>query len=192
LNGVRNLGILRQEHMRIFLDSSTLQTLQTYGEFIYDGGELRKSYRIWSIPEGPENVDALRQLMILGSRGSIEFALSTNSLHEVQARGDISYLDWAFEMMAYGDSCLDLYDSTRNGSAGSAFSGRGRKIYKTINPAEFGYLSKKDFRLVLDAAMLECDYFLTMERKLPKNAGHIEARLGLRVVRPLELMNCLW
>lgn len=42
--------------------------------------------------------------------------------------------------------------------------------------------TKRD--LLRDALALECDGFLTMEKKLAKNAPHIEAQLGLKVLRP--------
>ena len=35
---------------RLFLDSSTLQALHSYGEFIYDGGSIDPKDRIWLMP----------------------------------------------------------------------------------------------------------------------------------------------
>jgi hypothetical protein len=37
---------------------------------------------------------------------------------------------------------------------------------------------------VRDALALECDAFLTMEKKLAKNAAHIGTQLGLKILRP--------
>ncbi len=53
-----------------------------------------------------------------------------------------------------------------------------------LDETRFGYLSAKDKLLARDALALECDAFLTMERKLPKMADHIERELGLNVLRP--------
>lgn len=165
---------------RIFLDSSTLQTLQDYGEFIYDGGEIEPADKIWSIPNGLENIEALRKIMLVGKRGSLQFAVSRNSLQEVLDRNRDDYLQWALEMLDYWESCLRAYED-RN----SAFSGHSKALAAKLTGNRFGYLSTKDAKLVHDAALLECDVFLTMERKLPKNAIHIEKELGIKVLQPI-------
>jgi hypothetical protein len=41
-------------------------------------------------------------------------------------------------------------------------------------------LGAGDRSLLQDAIFFQCDSFLTVERKVPKNAGHIEPRPGLR------------
>ena len=38
----------------------------------------------------------------------------------------------------------------------------------------------------MDAVALECEVFLTMERKLPRNAAQIAAVVPLQVLRPPE------
>src|SRR5262245_60376346 len=53
---------------RLFLDSSTLQRLESYGEFIYDGGSIDKKDRIWSVPGGVDDIEALRCIMFVGRR----------------------------------------------------------------------------------------------------------------------------
>ncbi len=164
---------------RAFLDTSTLQTLQKYAEFIYDGGESPQMDRIWSIPDGFENVEALRQIMLVGSRGSLELALSRGSLQEVLDRGRYDYLQWALEILHDWEGCLAAYEYS-----GSAFSGRGLTLSTQVGENRFGYLSTKDAQLIRDAVLLECDVFLTMESRLPKNAVHIQRELGIRVVQP--------
>ena len=103
---------------RVFLDSSTLQTLQDYGEYIYEGTEISRENRIWLIPEGIKNVEALRQIMLVGSRGLLQLALSRNSLQEVLDRKNHDYLQWALEMLEYWENCLASYEDQ-----GGAFSG---------------------------------------------------------------------
>lgn len=165
---------------RVFLDTSTLQTLQDYGEYIYDGGEIACENKIGLIPDGIKNVQALRQIMLVGSRGSLQLALSRNSLQEVLDRGKHYYLQWALEMLAYWENCLAAYEDEN-----SAFSGKGVTLSKKLRENNFGYLSTKDASLIRDAVLLECDVFLTMERKLPKNAIHIEQELGIKVLQPV-------
>ena len=165
---------------RAFLDSSTLQTMQYYGEFIYDGGEIAKEDRIWSIPNGFCNVDALRQIMLVGRGSSLQLALSQNSLQEVLDRGRYDYLQWALEVLEYWEGCLASHED-----GGYALSGRGVPLAAKLAGNGFGYLSGKDATLIRDAVLLECDVFLTMERKLPKNAAHLERELHIKVLQPL-------
>jgi hypothetical protein len=77
---------------RLFLDSSTLQTLQLYGGFIYENEELEDRDPIHRDPVGLEKLDALRNIMRLAQRAPFEFALSENSFREVRARNDAQYL----------------------------------------------------------------------------------------------------
>lgn len=171
---------------RVFLDSSTLQTLQDYGEFIYDGGEIAQENKIWSIPDGLKNVEALQQIIHIARRGSLQLVLSGNSLREVSDRGRYDYLQWAWEMLDYWESCLAAYEDSS-----SAFSGHGVALSAKLRGNRFGYLSVKDADLIHDAVLLECDVFLTMERKLPKNAAHIERELGIKVLQPIGYLDLL-
>lgn len=171
---------LREVPWRVFLDSSTLQTLQDYREFIYDGGEIEPNDRIWSIPDGYRNIYALRQIMFVGNRALFEFVLSENSLQEVIDRGRDDYLQWALEMLDYWEGHLAAY-----GEVGSPFLGRGEVLVEKTESNNFDYLSQKDAKLIKDALLLECDAFLTMERRLPKNAPHIERKLGIKVLQPI-------
>jgi len=178
--------VLDQIPGRAFLDSSALQTLQDYGEFIYDGGEILQDDRIWSIPDGFQNAEALRKIMLVGGRGSLQFVLSRNSLQEVLDRGRYNYLQWALEVLDYWESCLASYED-----GGFAFSGHGAALAAKLRRTRFGYLSEKDARLIQDAVLLECDVFLTMERRLPQNAVHLERELKIKVVQPVGYWDLL-
>ncbi|MEW6001962.1 MAG: hypothetical protein AB1638_04870 [Nitrospirota bacterium] len=181
-----NKNPLDEALWRVFLDSSILQTLQDYGEFIYDGGEIAPDEKIWSIPDGFTNISALREVVAIWWRGSFELALSHNSLQEVLDRGKHDYLQWALEMLDYWEGCLATCKD-----ASSPFSGRGKVLATKIGDRRFGYLSQKDARLIEDAVLLECDVFLTMEKRLPKNASHIERDLGIKVLQPIDYLNLL-
>lgn len=52
-------------------------------------------------------------------------------------------------------------------------------------------VSKKDWRLLRDALALDCDGFLTMERRLPTQAPVIARTTGLRVLRPTTYWSLL-
>ena len=166
---------------RIFLDTSVIQILQDYGDFIWDGGDIPPNDRIWSIPNGYENVYSLQGLFRINTRVPFEIALSNNSLKEVRNRGDYDYLQWAYEMLDYWENCIRKYQSKER-----AFSGIGIGHSNKTQDRKFGYLSKQDKLLIKDALMLECKGFLTMDLKLAKNSSNIKKELNILVVTPKE------
>jgi hypothetical protein len=165
---------------RLFVDSSTLQRLESYGEFIYDGESINENDRIWTIPGGVEEIEALRAIMFVGQRACFELVLSNNSFAEVGASGRVSYLMWAHEVLTYWQQILRNYAD--HGVA--PLSGRGAQLALKLQSPKFGYMSRKDALLIRDAVLLECDAFLTMDNKLAKNADHLERELWLRVLSP--------
>jgi hypothetical protein len=169
---------------RIFLDSSTLQTLQTYGEFIWENCEVREDDRIRRVTDGLENLEALRSIFIINNRAQFEFALSDNSFIEVRDRGNHSYLQWAYDVLDHWQACLDSY-------AEAPFTDQGARLATRLDGTSFGYLGNKDRLLIQDAVRLECDAFLTMERRLPRNAAHIQRELGIRILTPIQLWEIL-
>jgi hypothetical protein len=170
--------------MRIFLDSSTLQTLQDYGDFIFENRQISPD-RLQRISDGQQQLESLHLIFRVAERAPFEFALSNNSLSEVAARGDSTYLQWAYDVLDHWYACIEGYGD-------SPLLGDGERLAKYLdNSSVCGYLSAKDRRLIRDAVQFECDAFLTMEKKLPKNASDIQMRLGLTVLRPLEFAEIL-
>ena len=172
---------------RLFLDSSTLQALDSYGEFIYDGGFIDPQDRLWSVPDGPENVQALKDIMLVGQRASWELVLSTNSVKEVSQKDDPKYLLWAFGVMQYWESVLGGYRD----HGLSPLTGNGVHTATMLESPAFGYLSKKDKTLLVDALILECDAFITLDRRLFRNRHHFESQVPLRILEPLTFWELL-
>ncbi|MFY9558650.1 MAG: hypothetical protein WAQ52_00310 [Terriglobales bacterium] len=168
---------------RIFLDSCTLQTLQCYGEYIYDGAEIPPNDKLWGVTNGIQNVEALRKIVLVYQRAPVELALSRSSLDEVLDKRDGNYLGWTLEVLGYWEECRRLYEC--------GFTGEGDRIARRLSTGSFGYLSVKDKRLVRDAVAFECDVFLTVETKLPKNAKHLQHELGIRILQPTEYWEML-
>jgi len=110
---------------RMFMDSSVLQTLGDYGEYVYDGGELKYNFAILKTPNGL-NLNALRYIMEVAQRINFEFALSKNSLNEVYAKHDFNYIQWAHEMLSYWIECINSYEND------DAFSSSGSVIIYDI------------------------------------------------------------
>ena len=159
---------------RIFIDSCTVQTLRSYGEFIYDGGSIRPSDVIRRIPDGLENVEALQAICQVTSRALFQWIVSDASRKEAAAKGDAGHLQWLFEIDSYARAFL----------AETGPSAESQALAAKLDQPKFGYLSAGDRILLQDAVFLQCDSFLTMERKLPRNAAHIERELGIRVLTP--------
>ena len=166
---------------RIFLDSSILQTLQDYGGFLYENEPLGVTDSIHRDPKGIAKLEALRLIMQVAERAPFEFAVSSNSFVEVQRKGDSRYLQWAYDVLDHWLACLE--------ESGEAHG--NPETLAAINLSSYGYLAEGDRALLRDAIALECDTFLTMENKLPKNAGHIERTLFLRVLSPIEMWEYL-
>ena len=116
-----------------------------------------------------------------------ELALSNNSFYEVSDSGNLSYIDWAFEVQNYWTQLLNGYDASNS----EPFDGHGVAMDQKLNSGRFGFLSRKDFLLVRDAVLLECDAFLTLDKKLVKNRVFIEKELGLKVVQPIDFWEML-
>lgn len=157
----------------MFLDSCVLQLLSTYGEYVYDGGRLRAKDRIHRLPDGLEDLCALRNLALVGKRASLDWAVSEASIAEALGKRDASHLRWVFEMVDYAAWCQEAYSKSA--------------VMRTDLPrSEFGYLSLGDRRLLEDALHLGCGGFLTTDRRLRRNAKHVERTAGIRIATPLE------
>lgn len=170
---------------RIFLDSSIIQVLTKYGEFIWEDDSIPTNARIIEVKNGIRNLNALRNIIFVDWRANFEFALSKNSIKEVRAKHDKNYLNYAFELLDHWITFADSYEN------GMMFTGDGYSKFRRIDKKMFGYLSKKDKLLIYDAVNLECDTFLTMEEKLARNAKHVKDNLDLRILRPFEYWKLL-
>src|SRR6266498_6008755 len=92
---------------RVFLDTSLLQVLHSYGGFIYDGDDIDAHAPLWSVPDGVTNVEALREIVRVWGHGQFQLALSKASMREAADRSHWGFLQWANEMKAYGDGARD-------------------------------------------------------------------------------------
>lgn len=159
---------------RIFLDSSTLQTLQNYGGFLYENEPICENDPIHRDRDGIAKLQALQSIMQIAERAPFEFALSENSFVEVKRRGDQAYLEWAYDVLDHWITCVDE----------SGIPECSREALKCLDSSALGYLGNGDRALLRDAIMFGCDTFLTMENKLPKNSNHLRQSLGIFVESP--------
>jgi hypothetical protein len=171
-----------QEHFktlprRLFLDSSTLQTLRDYGGTIFEGEEPPASSRAYTIPGRLDDLEALRLIFQVNERAMFDFVLSDGSMDEVVEAQDPGYIRWALDVLDHWRLRVDEYQ-------GGASDGSGQESALRLDEPRFGYLSVKDRHLLRDALVLECDAFLTVETRLPRMANHVERELGIRILRP--------
>jgi hypothetical protein len=170
---------------RLFLDSSALQAILRHGEFIWENVTPEPSEHLYrSFVRFFDELDALRHILQLNQRASFDIVVSEASLCEVAAKGEPSYTRYAEAVRAHWLGRINEQQSR-------AFKGDGEERAAQLDRRAVGYLSIKDKALLLDALALECQAFLTLDAKLAKNARHIEAVGGIRVLRPSDYWTLL-
>lgn len=160
---------------RIFLDSCTAQTLRDYGGVIYEGEPVADSDRISRVTDGLANLHALREIFLINERALFEWIVSRGSLEEAHEKGDPGHMQWLWDIAAHSAVCLK----------GEASTQASEELAARLSEPKFGYLSRKDRCLLQDAIVMRCQAFLTMERRLPRNAEHIQRELGIEVMTPI-------
>jgi hypothetical protein len=154
---------------RVYLDTSTLQTIYDYGEVIWEGERFIPSGHAGRVQGLADELEALRRIF-LNERAQFEFVVSNASLREVDARNRPAYAQWVRDV-------LDTWLIQSEGESPLVPT-------TTFDRPRFGNLSVKDRLLLQDALDYDCDAFLTMERRLPTASEFIERVTGLRVMRP--------
>ena len=160
---------------RIFLDSCTAQTLRNYGGYIYEAEPIPDFDRIHQVTDGVANIVALRDIFLVNERAMFEWIVSSRSMQEAHDKGDPGHMQWLWDIADYSGACLEDGGPTVESEA----------LASRLGEPKFGYLGEKDRLLLRDAIILRCDSFLTVERRLPRNAAHIERELGICVLTPI-------
>lgn len=166
---------------RIFLDSCTAQTLRDYGGYIFEGESIAKADRIHRVTNGMTNLDGLRQIFFINERAQFEWIVSRGSRQEAYDKKDPGHMRWLWDIVDHSAICLE----------GGGPMAESEVLARRLEEARFGYLSLKDRQLLIDAIILRCEAFLTMERRLPRNAEHIRRELGIEVLTPMQLWEML-
>jgi hypothetical protein len=150
--------------------------LRNYGGYIYEGEPIPEYDRIYRVTEGIANVEALRKIFFVNQRAQFEWIVSRASMQEAYDKGDPGHMQWLWDIADHSEICLEDDGPTAESKALGA----------RLNEPKFGYLSQKDQLLIQHAIVLRCEAFLTVERRLPRNAPHIQRELGIRILTPTE------
>jgi hypothetical protein len=161
---------------RIFLDQNTQQALVDHSGAVFEHEDFVLHGRSGATEQ---DVVALNGIFRVATRAHFEFVVSENSMREAARARDVSYAGYAVEVAAHFSDAIAF--------SPEPFDGSGADRVCPLDDGRCGYLSPDDARLIRDAVLLECDTFLTIEKKLPRNAEHLSRELGLEVLRPPEL-----
>ena len=178
----------------IFFDTNIVQNLHSFGEFIYDN-HLAPEISLRISARGPrftEDVYALADFMALGQRLGWPIAVSSKTLTELEAtpRGGkgAELILWGSELFQYFTSNFD-----------EPHSERARLYYSELTHFTFiqrlrlsellkSLPQEADRQLIIDAMEYGCDIFLTMDYKTVWRYRDEISRFGLKVMRPVELL----
>jgi hypothetical protein len=149
--------------------------LRNYGGFIYEGELIGATDRIHRVADGLANLEALRAIFLLTERAQFEWIVSSGSLDEAADKHDPGHLQWLWDIAGHSEVCLEA----------DGPSAESQALGERLAEPRFGYLSEKDRRLLAEAVALRCDAFLTMERRLPRNAAHLAREVGIEVLTPI-------
>lgn len=163
---------------RTFLDSSVLQLMHDFGDVIWDWVPVPVNSAIRLRPTGAETLRALQNIFSVTQRVTDwEFIVSDASQKEVNARGSHSYSSWVEEVRTNSDYLLQIEQQ--------AYPSR-RHADMVLEWKRVGYLGAGDRQLIADALRFGCDAFLTDDRRLARNAAHIQKQIRVGLFTPEE------
>jgi len=155
---------------RIYLDTSTLQSIHDFGGVIFEEESFSPVGRAARVEGLAAELDALRKVLLVNQRAMFEFVVTAASLREVQARNRTQFTQWVCDVV---DTWLIQSEGQYPPTPGTTFG-----------DPRFGMVSQKDHRLLQEALDWKCEAFVTMERRLPTAAAFIQWETRLQVMRP--------
>ena len=179
----------------IFLDTNIVQNLHSFREFIYDrrfSPEVESKLK-GKGPRFADDIHGLADFMALGIRAGWPVAVSSRTLQELDATPQrtkhYALTTLGKELATYFASDLDHWHSGEEGSGYSEIS-----HFTLIQRCRLSDLLKvmpqeEDRQLIIDAVECGCDIFLTMDYKTIWQHRTTIKRLGLKVMRPTELLD---
>ncbi|MEQ8392022.1 MAG: hypothetical protein RIB30_13615 [Thalassospira sp.] len=174
---------------RIYLDTGAFQAIADCGGYVFGEDPLPKieDYQPNSVPQvvqrpdGAAILECLRAIFAFNDRAHFDWVVSSASLAEIDAAGDAWRSRYAREVLDHTEVCL----------MENPPSGLAADMAELVGGPTFGNISDKDRKLLIEAAAADCNVFLTIEKRLPKQASVILKQIPLLVATPIKLWEML-
>lgn len=143
-------------------------------------------------PRLSDDIYALADLMALGRRAGWPIAVSSKTIQELDATPladkRIALINWGEQLGYYFASHFDERQDAKEGSSYSELS-----HFTYIERCRLSEMLKSlpqenDRQLIIDALEYGCDIFLTVDYKTVWRYRDEVCRFGLKVMRPIELL----
>lgn len=155
-----------------------MQTLSEFGDFIFgeDALPLATEYKSQKCPQLLKRADAddilfsLRGIFAVDERAQFDWIVSSDAIREVDRARNASRSQYIRDIFDHSTECL-----------------RGENIDSEVfikKLETIGYISYQDRALLSDALASNCDTFLTIESRLPKNSFHFWGEYKILIARP--------
>ena len=170
---------------RIYLDTGAFQAIADCGGYVFGEDPMPQveDYRPNAAPQVVKRTDGalilecLRAIFAFNDRAQFDWVVSSASLSEIDAAGDALRSRYARDILDHTGMCL--MDNPPSELA--------VVMSEILEGPTFGYISATDRKLLIDAAASDCDVFLTIEKRLPKQAHVILTQIPLLVATPMTL-----
>jgi hypothetical protein len=174
-------GVFRKMPRRVFLDTSSLNFILEYGEYIHDAVSPPATLSRWVI----DDIDAFYNIFLIGERASWQLAISPLTYKEVITNNESTkrhHLEkWFTDVWDYwlsileGDNDLPSFAEAECTKIELLSSG----ILDILDDVE-------DRMLICDAIVYRCDCFCTTDwRTILKHRDHLKS-LPIKIITPIE------
>ena len=178
----------------IFLDTNVVQNIQTFFDLVH-GYDLSPKLQAKISASGDRfttDIYALARFIALGQGYCCQFAVSSGTLAEL---ADTPQIDKRSALADWGNQLANNFATYREGSSHAVEGSSYGEI------SHFTFLQRcalsnmlrelpqeSDRQLIIDAIEYGCDIFLTMDYRTVWRYRENVSRLGVDVMRPVELL----
>jgi hypothetical protein len=174
---------------RIFIDTCTFQVIGDCGGFVFGEDDLPKATdyapgaapQVLSRPDAEEILVSLKRIFHFNDRANFDWIASETSIEEVDAARDHYNSRYVRDIIDHSTACLADHPPTE----------AANRMVRLIASGRCGSFGAKDRQLLIEAAASECDVFLTIEKRLPRNADAVLRKMPLLITTPAGLWELL-
>jgi hypothetical protein len=172
---------------RVFLDTNVIQNLSSFSSLMCDNFMDDEEYEKFDTldSETKADIEALPSVFQIAQRASFEFVTSPLSVVEFSGIANLkkkhTLVRWGCELLDY---CMTRMEDHKFISLEGISVGRGVRLY---NSGLLDFLpDEMDRKLVSESVGLECDSFMTMDRRSIWVYRDRLNKLGITILRPSE------